>query len=251
MSLFNEKLKHITLKEVLSLIIILFLIQFFLNSLNIIQMDSMWIYLLVILYFIFRLRDNLPDKNDYMNVFEKSTLKYVFLVVILNIFISYGFLYLSDFISPIFPSFAVLPAGHVTSNSILTLSLIATIFVSPIAEELIFRGVFLNRLKLIVPPIFAVLVSSLLFASLHSYGSIISAFIFALCMAVLYLKTDNILVPIFAHFLNNLIAEVIVFIDRGNVLFTNDAVVIAMSILAIISFVLISNSIIRELNSIK
>jgi hypothetical protein len=82
MSLFNEKLKHITLKEILSLIIILFLIQFFLNSLNIVQIDSMWIYLLVILYFIFRLRDNLPDKNDYMNVFEKSTLKYVLLVVI-------------------------------------------------------------------------------------------------------------------------------------------------------------------------
>jgi len=251
MSLFNEKLKHITLKEVLSLIIILFLIQFFLNSFNIVQIDSMWIYLLVILYFIFRLKGNLPDRNDYMEVFERDTLKYVILVVILNVFMSYGFLYLSDFIPTILPSFAVLPAIHGASNSILTLSLVATIFVSPIAEELIFRGVFLNRLKLIVPPFFAVLVSSLLFASLHGYGSIISAFIFALCMAVLYLKTDNILVPIFAHFLNNLIAEVIVFIDRGNVLFTNDAVVIAMSLLAIVSFVLISNSLIRELNSIK
>ncbi|MEE1134867.1 MAG: CPBP family intramembrane glutamic endopeptidase, partial [Methanobrevibacter sp.] len=77
-------------------------------------------------------------------------------------------------------------------NTFLPFSFLATIVVSPISEELIFRGVFLNRLKLIVPTTFAVLISSLLFASLHGFGSIFSAFIFAVCVAILYLKTDNI-----------------------------------------------------------
>ena len=55
----------------------------------------------------------------------------------------------------------------------------------------------------------------------------------------------------FAHFLNNLLAEIIVRADVNSLLFTNDVVIGAMSILAVISFVLLFKSIIPELNSIK
>ena len=251
MSLFNEKLKVIPLKELLSILILLFLLQYFLDSLNIVHFDPIWIYLLLIFYIIFKLEFNFPDKSDYLEVLSTDILKQVILLIILNVFISYGFLYLSDTILNTVPSLNFLSAMGSASNSIMALSLAATIIVSPVAEELIFRGVFLNRLMLVVSPIFAVLVSSLLFASLHSYGSIISAFIFALCMAILYLKTDNIMVPIFAHFLNNLLAEIIVLVDANNLLFTNSIVMGAMSLLAIVSFVLVIKSLICELNSIK
>ena len=241
MSLFNEKLKVIPLKEVLSIFILLFLVQYFLNTLNIVQLDSIWIYILLIF----------PDKGDYLEVLSADILKQVVLLVILNVFISYGFLYLSHALLNLVPALNFLFGSNTASNSIMALSLVATIIVSPVAEELIFRGIFLNRLNLIIPPLFAVLVSSLLFASLHSYGSIISAFIFAICMAILYLKTENILIPIFAHFLNNLLAEIIVRADVNSLLFTNDVVIGVMSILAAISFVLLFKSIIPELNSIK
>ena len=250
MSLFNEKLKVIPLKEVLSIIILLFLVQYFLNTLNIVQLDSIWIYILLILYIIFKLDFTFPDKGDYLEVLSADILKQVVLLVILNVFISYGFLYLSHALLNFVPSLNFLYGSSTASNSIMALSLVATIVVSPVAEELIFRGIFLNRLQVIIPPLFAVLVSSLLFASLH-YGSIISAFIFAICMAILYLKTENILIPIFAHFLNNLLAEIIVRADVNSLLFTNDVVIGAMSILAVISFVLLFKSIIPELNSIK
>ncbi|MBR2665177.1 CPBP family intramembrane metalloprotease [Methanobrevibacter sp.] len=186
-----------------------------------------------------------------MEVLSADILKQVVLLVILNVFISYGFLYLSHALLNLVPALNFLFGSNTASNSIMALSLVATIIVSPVAEELIFRGIFLNRLNLIIPPLFAVLVSSLLFASLHSYGSIISAFIFAICMALLYLKTENILIPIFAHFLNNLLAEIIVRADVNSLLFTNDVVIGVMSILAAISFVLLFKSIIPELNSIK
>lgn len=251
MSLFNEKLKKITLKELLSLIILLFLIQYFLNTLNIVHIETFWIYVIVILYFIFKLKPNLNGNFDYFSdIFTKNNLKHVLMIVILNIFISYGFLYLSNEILNIIPSLNLMPNIGMSSNSIINLGLVATIVVSPIAEELIFRGVFLNRLQLIVPPLFAVLVSSLLFASLHSFGSITSAFIFGICMAILYLKTDNILVPIFAHFLNNFFAQIIFILDSNKILFTNE-VVVMMSVLAIISFVLIFYSIIVELKYIN
>ena len=250
MSLLNDKLKNITLKELLSIIIILFAIQFIFNNYNIVHIDSVWIYFLIILYFIFKLRDVIfQTKNDILNVFSADSLKYIFFIVILNIFISYGLLYLSNFILAMFPNFNIF--SHDVSNSIVISSFIATIFISPICEELIFRGVFINRLKLIVPTLFAVLISALFFASLHSFGSIFSAFIFAVCMGILYLKTENIFVVIFAHFLNNLFAEIIVGMDSNNILFTNNLVMGAMSLLAIVSFAVILVFIYRELNKIK
>ena len=245
MSLFNEKLKTITLKELLILIIALFLIQYLINTLNIIHIDSVWIYIFIIFFFFFKLKDELFSvKSEISNVFRWDIIKSVVFIVVLNVFLSYGMLYLSNFILNVTPSFNLF-------NSFLTGGILATIIVSPISEELIFRGVFLNRLQLIVPPVFAILISSLLFASLHTFGSIFSAFIFAICVSILYLKTDNIFVAIFAHFLNNLFAEMIVILDSNNILFTNDAVVLVMSVLAVISFCVIVISIVKEFKSIK
>ena len=245
MSLFNDKLKKITLKELLSLIIILFAIQYFINALKIVHIDSFWIYIFIIFYFIFKLRAEIFSvKDDMLEAFSPDILKTVLAVVILNIFFSYGMLYLSNSILDFVPSVNLF-------NSFLTGSLIATIFISPISEELIFRGVFLNRLQLAVPVVFAVLISSLLFAALHSFGSIFSAFIFGVCIAILYLKTDNIFVPIFAHFLNNLFAEIIVVMDPNKILFTNTSVVLVMSILAIVSFVIILIFIIGNLKNLN
>ena len=245
MSLFNDKLKKITLKELLSLIIILFVIQYLINALNIVHIDSFWIYIFIIFYFIFKLRAEIFSiKDDMLEAFSSDILKTVLAVVILNIFFSYGMLYLSNSILDFVPSVNLF-------NSFLTGSLIATIFISPISEELIFRGVFLNRLQLAVPVVFAVLISSLLFAALHSFGSIFSAFIFGVCIAILYLKTDNIFVPIFAHFLNNLFAEIIVVMDPNKILFTNISVVLVMSILAIVSFVIILIFIIGNLKNLN
>lgn len=245
MSLFNEKLKKITLKELLSLIIILFLISYSFNLLNIVHIDSSWIYFFVIIYFMFKLRNEFfTIKSDIIEIFSNDMLKSILAIVVLNIFFSYGMLYLSNSILDVSQSINL-------TNSFLTGGLLATIIISPISEELIFRGVFLNRLRLIVPTLFAVLISSLLFAALHSFGSIFSAFIFAICIAILYLKTDNIFVPILAHFLNNLLAELIVLIDVNKIIFNDSIVVMGMSILAIVSFVLILRFIVKELNTIK
>ena len=154
-------------------------------------------------------------------------------------------LYLSVWILGFVPSF------DFAFNSFLTTSLIAAIFISPISEELIFRGVFLNRLQLIIPPLFAVLLSSLIFASLHGFGSIFSAFVFGICLSILYLKTDNIIAAMLAHFLNNLIAEIIVVLDSGNALFTNAWVMGMVSLLAVVSFIALSYSIVVQLKKLN
>lgn len=241
MSLFNEKLKQIPLIETLSLLIILFIIYFFLNTLNIIQIDSIWICIFIIFFFIFKLKNEFFTIGvDIKSALTGDSLRLVLPVVILNIFLSYGCLYLADYLLVITPEF------NFGFNAIST-GLISTIILSPICEELTFRGVFVSRLKLIVPTVFAVLVSSLLFASLHGFGSVISAFVFGICMAIVYLKTDNIFVPILAHFLNNVFAEAIVLLDGNHIFFTNSSLMCIMSVMAAVSFVLISVFIVREM----
>lgn len=256
MALIDNALKKITLKELCIVIISSFFLFRILDSINILSFNSAYVYLLIIFYFIFRLRNSFFDiKNDVLDVFSRDLFKYIVLVVILNIFFSYGMLYLSNFILKLVPSLSFLVNFPVSSlclgRSAVIGSFIATVLVSPLSEELMFRGVALNRLRIFLPTVFAILVTSLLFAALHPYGSIISAFVFSLCMAVLYLKTDNIIVPIFAHFLNNLLAELIVVVDSQKMLFNNSLLISVVSFLAVISAILIVSSLINELNNIK
>lgn len=242
MSSFNEKLKLISLRDLSIFILLIFIIESLLASLNLFKFNSSLIYVSVICYFIFKLKSSFSSfRQDFLKVFTMQSLKDILTVVILNIFISYGLLYLSNFILGVYPALnSFVRSSVLVNNSLFAFyGFIMVVFISPVSEELIFRGVLLNRLNLLLPMAFSIVISSILFAFLHGFGSIISAFIFAICMAILYLKTDNILVPIFAHFLNNFIAESIVIIDVGKVLFTNHVVMLIMSILAIISAIVI------------
>ena len=209
-----------------------------------IDINAKYFYLILIFYFVFRLRYCFEEfKQDVKNIFSKVSFKEILGIVFLNIFFSYGMLYLARV------------GGSILSIKSLTLVGVGTLFsivvISPIVEELIFRGFFLNKLQLVVPTLFAVLISSLLFASLHAFGSIFSAFIFGVCISILYLKTENILVAIFTHFLNNLIGESIFYADSQKILFSNDLVMAIMSVLAVISFILIVKYIISSWNNLN
>lgn len=256
MSSFNNALENIRIRNVAIFIVVTYLVLLFLSYFNCV-IDTKWFYVIVIGYFAFMLRGNLQGlKSDVGGIFSAIGLKYILLVVFLNIFFSYGMLYLSMWIIDCFPFLDFLVNFSVPSMSLIGYlpfagSFISTVAISPISEELIFRGVFLNRLKLVVPTVFAIFISSLLFGALHGFGSIISAVVFGICMAILYIKTENICVPIFAHFLNNLFAEIIRLADVGNILFSNDLVMGFVGILAIISAILLIKSIVAELNNIK
>ena len=256
MSLFNDNLKEIKIYHIAILIVVSYFVLYGLGMVTDV-INVKWLYVVIMVYFIIKLKDYSSDfREDLFNVFSEIELKYILVIVFSNIFFSYGMLYLADECVVHFPALNFLVGFYAPSMS-LTGALpilgvfVSTVIISPISEELIFRGVFLNRLKLFTPTLFAVLISSLLFAALHSFGSIISAFVFAVCMAVLYLKTENICVPILAHFLNNLFAELIRIADYNNLLFTNGIVMSVVSILAIISAIILLKSITKELNNLK
>lgn len=256
MSLFNDNLKNIRIRTVLIILIVSYLILFSLSEFGF-PFNQTWIYIVLIFYFIFKLRSYGESfKEDLKSVFSKIDLKFILFVVFLNIFFSYGMLYLTNYAVSYFPQLMFLVNFSLPSMAIIdTLPLIggfvSTVVIASVCEELIFRGVFLSRLRLIVPTVFAVLISSLLFGALHSFGSMTSAVVFAVCMAIIYLKTDNICVPILAHFLNNLFAEIIRLVDVHEVLFNSPDVMLVIGVLAVISAIILFISIFKELKMLN
>jgi len=73
-------------------------------------------------------------------------------------------------------------------------------------EEIIFRFYLINWLIQWVTPLIACLVSSIVFSLAHLRRlQIIQLTLMGFCFSILYLKTDNIIYPIIAHFTNNFI----------------------------------------------
>lgn len=82
------------------------------------------------------------------------------------------------------------------------LVILAVGVLTPISEEILLRGLFFNRLRLMMSPRQAVFLSALIFGMMHFTGSFIQisyAFILGYVLAYAYNKYENILIPIIIH----------------------------------------------------
>ncbi len=207
---FNEKLKTIKIRElfvasIITIILVMILPEIF-PIIN--NEENLWFalfFFIFLVFFIWKLRDTTGFKSNIKNVFEKSNQKAILYVFLLNFFFTLLTLIVAYSVS-IEDSETVLTS--ITPLAIL-FEIIATVILGPAVEELIFRGVLLNRLKIRIGVIPAILVSSILFGLGHESIGIASAFIFGICMCILYLKTDNILTTISLHALNNFVVTIL------------------------------------------
>ncbi len=112
------------------------------------------------------------------------------------------------------------PAGLA---GVMTLSGLLSYFVSPLLEETLFRGVFLQETARLWPGWFANLFVSLAFAAIHlpfwlTHGGLtagvvvntLGVFLFSLLAGWLYLRSRSIWPPYLAHVANNLLALLLV-----------------------------------------
>lgn len=91
--------------------------------------------------------------------------------------------------------------NYIPANAINYLTIV---LVAPVMEEFFARGILLTRwtVKWGVPR--AIIVSSVVFGLLHT--NFIGGFAFACVMAILYIRTKSLFIPISLHILNNLTA---------------------------------------------
>lgn len=83
--------------------------------------------------------------------------------------------------------------------------------VGPFFEEVIFRGLMVERLGAKYGYSSAVIVSSILFGFLHL--DFVGATLFGFAMCLVYLKTGSLLAPVLIHMLNNLLAILMSYIS--------------------------------------
>lgn len=253
MNFLNKTLGKIKIIETLIIFLILYLIIILLDFSFGINIDEIWVYIGLLIYILYKIRDCTEDIIDKSkNIFNTFSFKDILFIVLLNIFFSYGMLLITNYLKNWYFD-ANSTYLFISSFKTLTIftSLLSSLIIAPIFEELLFRGIFLQRLAKVFSLPFTILVISILFGLIHGFGGIISAIVFGISMCILYVKSQNILVPIFAHFLNNVFAELIVIIDSNNVIFTNPIVILILSILAIISTYFLIDSFINEFKIFK
>lgn len=81
---------------------------------------------------------------------------------------------------------------------------LAICFLAPIAEEILFRGILLKGLVDKVSPLWAILLTSMLFAAIHfSPNDTLTLFVVAIGYSILTLKARSIWPAILSHVINN------------------------------------------------
>lgn len=214
---FNIRLRTIKIRElalgiIISLIITAILMAIFPEIY--VNDDLFFIILLslILLFFAWALIGTIGLSKNFEQLFQpniRNEILYVFAINIIFAFIFTCFVGWADlfigFTDPNWVTGFDIDSVDVSAGAFL-LSAIAAIIFAPLLEELVFRGVLFNRLKIRVGIIPSMLISSFLFAIGHDFGGMTSAFLFGMCMCILYLKTDNILVPMSVHFINNVVA---------------------------------------------
>lgn len=224
------------------------------------------LYILMLLFFIYKFTsiskksdfDSDSDgsslseafKNDLNSIFAISKIYHILFIVLANIlFVSAIYFVLSylasmsliQFNAPLFGDFTGL------GLDVMVLYIITVVILSPIIEEFLFRGIFLRRFNLELDNLtLAILISSVLFGICHNFGGILGAILFGICVSILYVKSRNILVPILAHFINNLISFFLALIGIENFIHGNSIVIALIIILAIISNFVLFRAIVLE-----
>lgn len=258
---FNVRLRTITIKELIVGIILTFILSGILMLIfpEIYESDELFfiVFLLIgALLFVWALRGTKGLDQNIENIFEENTKKEIIYVFLINILFAFLFTFLISSVDiligmsdPTWTSIWNVDKVDIDS-SVVILDAIGAIIFAPIMEELVFRGVLFNRLKIRTGIIPAMLISSFLFAIGHDFGGIISAFLFGICMCILYLKTDNILVPMSVHFINNVVATVLD-LTGLDIVISQFPLIIPSTIISVIATIYLIKYIIKETRKLK
>lgn len=105
---------------------------------------------------------------------------------------------------------AHLAASALVDSDYTLTGILSAVVLAPVAEEVFLRGLAYTRLRRAMPPIWAAVLSSLIFGALH--GDIIwfmSAFMAGLAMAWIFQRTGSLWAPILVHMTNNALAMLV------------------------------------------
>lgn len=258
---FNVRLRTITIIDLILGIIFAMIISGILMVIFPVIYDNddlfMIVYLtILLLFFVFCLRKTTGLENNIQEVFTRKNRNEILYVFAINLMFAFLFTFLIGMLDLLIgmtdPNWVTgfdIDSVDLTPSAFI-FSSVASIVFAPVLEELIFRGVLFNRLKIRIGILPAMILSSFLFAIGHDFGGITSAFLFGVCMCIIYLKTDNIIITMSVHCLNNIVATVLELINIDLIVMQIPWLFI-LGIITLVATVLLLKYIIDETSKIK
>ncbi len=211
---------------------------------------SIIILLVLIIEFLIR------KKSFFKEIkFEKMNPTYIIPIIFLGI----GMNFLTSSLMEVLPipeklmeqymeQSGVLNSGNMACNFMLI------VFVAPLVEEVVFRGLVFTRFQKGMPTVLAATLSALIFGLAH--GQIIwmtYAFVLGLVLSLIFVKTKSLMGNIFLHFIFNLVSGIMMLMEiedtseNTNLIFLIVSIgVTILSLVAILYLTKKSNQIIEE-----
>lgn len=91
-------------------------------------------------------------------------------------------------------------ASNAFYGSTLAIEIISSVIVTPIVEELVYRGIIFKRLKSMTKMPIAIFLSAFIFAMMHfNIVQFVFAFVLGIVIATIYAKTNHIFICILCH----------------------------------------------------
>ncbi len=183
---------------------------YLLNNSNLLSLISTTLFIFV-LFYKFKVKRNKLSLliKDY---FTKINIKEIFGIVVTQLCLSMslsllliGIIYFTspNMLNKLLSQSSV---DEVSTYSGLFISMLITVIGAPLMEELLFRAIIFKRISRKFNIYLGMILSSLIFGSLHIELAIIGAFLFGIACCILYIKYKNILIPMTVHFLNNFLS---------------------------------------------
>lgn len=187
------------------------------------------------------------DGEDYILVKNKKRLNGI--AVLLAVFLSCGMFLGFGFINSLFSQLLYRIGISVSSPEVIIttfrqflLALFCLCFFPAVYEELFFRNFFIKNLK-DMRFIALILINGLIFSLYHrSLSQLLYQFIFGVNLAILYLKTENAIPCITAHFLNNFAIVLFLYLGVSINFFALFNIVIGLTVLCLFYIIVFYNA---------
>ena len=215
---FNVRLRTITLWEIIIAVVISFFLTGFVEGYFNISSGE----LEYVLFFLIATYGTTGFNKDVNDLFKASSIIKVLILAISNmcvaIFIQTMLFPLDSLLNVVNSIF--LPLLDVVTGTndplLFIFEMFSAIIIAPISEELFFRGVLFNRLKIRKGFVFGLVVSSVIFGLCHfnypdHFSHIIYTCIMGMTLCILYSRTDNLLLNMLVHSAYNLLSYLLVY----------------------------------------
>lgn len=180
----------------------------------------------------------LHSRKYFPKVKEKVSLKYILIsgIMVMGIGIISGVL--SSLLDVIFSNGDLQRVNSTIMSGGILVTFISTVILAPIMEELMLRGIILNKLLSKMNKWWAIVISALVFGFIHlNLVQGINAFILGIFLALAYVKCRSIIPCMIGHGLNNLLSVICSLITMNNN-FVDTPVTIAIQVVCLVISIL-------------